>query len=571
MTPRHTPTKRVKSADRLNNTRHPAWGVDENDKQLATPRVPLGDARGKEVDKSRRKAIRLVEDGAEGARHHRLHRQIPPAEVSHPSGRMVEGRPQERCWLKRQQDAQEEVHLASVAVFCDRRGSRGCMCLGGDRGSLGSATESSRAPRCLAGRIDIRERRSDLRVPGRRLRVPNRRDGGPQAGMTRLLQRSVRRRRLPPLARPHRRLPPLARSRRHRPPSLGPADGCPPSLGLADGCRPSLGPADGFPPSLGPATALVERKRRRRFGHASTSSPLASGSRSVSVLQRFRMAARRGALTSGACKERPEERQRKQTTVVKVGLLGHIRRGDGEARQRPSLPKSSIVSSNNATPHALVLQPLNNRARRTSGDRYRAQRVEESESSRRRPRLVPNTTKHQAVGRVLRGELLFPDVPGDGVHDAVAQVRPVLEAHAVRPVDGDRATSASGVREDDVMGLRTDATRRPWPGIVVIATVWGRRRWLQVTTAASSHGELHVARGPTNSAKTLRGWCCCSRQRSEWKSRWEHGEDATRLTSCISKHSVNAASNLVCNLSIVYVLVIAYSDNILVQQFNSTS
>jgi len=99
----------------------------------------------------------------------------------------------------------------------------------------------------------------------------------------------------------------------------------------------------------------------------------------------------------------------------------------------------------------------------------------------------------------------------------------------------------------------------------------GRRRRLQVTTAASPHGELHVARGPTNSTKTLRGWCWGSRQRSEWKSRGEHGEDATRLTSCISKHTVNAASNLVCNLSIVYVLVIAYSDISLVQQFDSTS
>jgi len=345
------------------------------------------------------------------------------------------------------------------------------------------------------------------------------------------------------------------------------------------------------------------------------------------------LAQHRGALTSGACKERLEERQRKQTTVVKVGLLGHIRRGDGEARQRPAWPKSSRDSSNNATPHALVHDPLNNRARRTSGHLYRAQRVEESESSRRRPRvrgttsgghsespvhtlnprthsnqpmmaltekehpgrerkniyrpshsgptrrpsphvaqkLVPNTTKHHSVGRVLRGELLFPDVPGDGVHDAVAQVRPVLEAHAVRPFDGDRATSASGVREDDVMGLRTDARRRPGPGSVAIATVLGRRRRLQVTTAASPHGELHVARGPTNSAQTLRGWCCGSRQHREWKSRWEHGEDATRLTSSISKHSVNAASNLECNLSIVYVLVIAYSDNILVQQFDSTS
>jgi len=65
----------------------------------------------------------------------------------------------------------------------------------------------------------------------------------------------------------------------------------------------------------------------------------------------------RGALNSKACEERPEELQREQTAVSEVGLLGHMRRGDGEARQRPALLKSSRVSSKNATPHALVLQP----------------------------------------------------------------------------------------------------------------------------------------------------------------------------------------------------------------------
>jgi len=68
-----------------------------------------------------------------------------------------------------------------------------------------------------------------------------------------------------------------------RPPSLGPAAGRPPSPGPADGCPPSLRAADGRPPSLGAAPALFERKRRRCFGRASTTSALASGSRSVSV------------------------------------------------------------------------------------------------------------------------------------------------------------------------------------------------------------------------------------------------------------------------------------------------
>ena len=67
--------------------------------------------------------------------------------------------------------------------------------------------------------------------------------------------------------------------------SSGPyaANGRPLSLGPADGFPPSLGPADGCPPSLGAAPALFERKRRRCFGRASTTSALASGSRSVSV------------------------------------------------------------------------------------------------------------------------------------------------------------------------------------------------------------------------------------------------------------------------------------------------
>jgi len=257
----------------------------------ACRRVPLGDARGKEVDICRRKAILLFKDGAEGARHHRLHRQTPAAEISHSSGRvriyLVLPRPLSfpqrtpRWWKvgrKREvgrrggPDAQEEVNLSSVAVFCDSRGSRGCMCLGGDLGSLGSATESTRAPRCLAGRVDIRER-SDLRVPCRQLRVPNHRDGGPQAGMGRLLQRSVRRKRPTPLARPRRRLPPLTRSRR-RPPPLARSRRRPPPLARPRRRLPPLAPCRRRLPPLArrrtsPLRAQTTSLLRSRVDHLS--------------------------------------------------------------------------------------------------------------------------------------------------------------------------------------------------------------------------------------------------------------------------------------------------------------